>query len=95
MLVVLKIELDRGSIRSSPRDGLSVLLTVRLRSNVGLFHYALVYMSILDASILIFIQQVSLMMFSLTMVDYSMSFLLLSSLNFFGGQVEGTILRYS
>ena len=51
--------------------------------------------STLDAGILELVQQVSFMMFSLNMVDYPMSFLLLSSLNFFGGQVEGTILRCS
>ena len=77
--------LDRGSIRSSPD---------RLRISVGLFHHVLVYMgemgdlhlvhpalnlSILDAGILIMVQQVRLMMFFLTMVDYPMSFLLLSS----------------
>ena len=74
---------------------------------MGLFHHLLVYMgdlhlvypalnlSILDASILKMVQQVSLMMFSLNMVDYSMSFLSLSSWTFFGGQVQGTILRCS
>ena len=58
---------------------------------MGLFHHVLVLMgdlhlvhpalnlSILDAGILIMVQQVSLMMFSLTMVDYPMSFVLLSS----------------
>ena len=56
-----------------------------------LFHHVLVYMgylhlvhpalnlSTLDAGILIMMQQVSLMMFSLYMVDYPMYFLLLSS----------------
>ena len=81
--------LDRGSIRSSPD---------RLRISAGLFLHVLVYMgekvdlhlvhpalnlSILDAGILIMVQQVRLMMFFLTMVDYPMSFLLLSSWNFF------------
>ena len=36
-------------------------------------------MSHLDAGILIMVQQVKLMMFFLNMVDYSMSFLLLST----------------
>ena len=36
-------------------------------------------LSTLEAGILIMVQQVRLMMFSLTMVDYSMSFLLLST----------------
>ena len=34
------------------------------------------------------------MMFSLNMVDYSMSFLLLSTQHLLGGQVEGTILSF-
>ena len=54
---------------------------------MGLFHHVLVYMgdlqlvypvlnlSTLDAGILIMVQCVSLMMFSLNMVDYPMSFL--------------------
>ena len=58
---------------------------------MGLFHHVLVDMgdlhlvllalnlSILDAGILIMMQQVRLMMFSLNMVDYFMSFLLLST----------------
>ena len=58
---------------------------------VGLFHNVLVYMGdlhlvlpslnlcILDAGILIMVQQVSLMMFSLNMVEYHMSFLSLST----------------
>ena len=74
---------------------------------MGLFHHPLVYigdlrlvypalnLSILVASILIIVQQVSLMMFSLNMVDYSMSFFSLSSWILFGGQVQGTILRCS
>ena len=45
--------------------------------------YPALNLSILDASILIMVQQVSLMMFSLNMVDYSMSFLLPSSWIFF------------
>ena len=62
---------------------------------MGLFHHVLVYMgdlqlvhtalnlSTLDAGILIMMRQVSLMMFSLNMVDYPMSFPLLSSWIFF------------
>ena len=58
---------------------------------MGLFHHVLVYMvdlnlvrpalnlSIQDAGILIMMQKVSLMMFSLNMVDYPMSFLSLST----------------
>ena len=41
-------------------------------------------LSILDAGILIMVQQVSLMMFSLNMADYPTSFLSLSTLNLFG-----------
>ena len=74
---------------------------------MGLFHHVHIYigdlhlvypalnLSILDAGILIMVQQVSLMMFSLNMVDYPMSFLSLSTWDFFGGQVEGNFLRYS
>ena len=40
-------------------------------------------LSILDAGILIMVQQVRLMMFSLNMVDYPMTFLLLSTWDFF------------
>ena len=72
-----------------------------------MFHYVLVYMEdqqlvysalklyTLDAGILIMVQYVSLMMFSLNMVDYPMSFLLLASWIFFAGQVQGTILKCS
>ena len=45
------------------------------------FLYAL-HLFILDAGILIRVQQVRLMMFSLNMVDYPMTFLLLSTCNF-------------
>ena len=41
-------------------------------------------LSNMNAGILIMMQQVRLMMFSLNTVDYSMSFLLLSTQNFFG-----------
>ena len=62
---------------------------------MGLFHHVLVYMgdlnlvlpsmnlSILYAGILIMVQQVSLMMSYLTMLDYPVSFLLLSTWIFF------------
>ena len=58
---------------------------------MGLFQHVLVYMgdlhlvppalnlSILDAAILILVQQVSLMMFNLSMVDYRMYILSLST----------------
>ena len=61
---------------------------------MGLFHYVLVNMgdlnwvhpamnlSILDAGILIMVQQVRLIMFSLKIVNYPMSFLSLSTCNF-------------
>ena len=50
--------------------------------DLHLIHPAL-NLSTLDAGILILMQQVSLMTFSLNMVDYPMSFLLLSSWIFF------------
>ena len=50
--------------------------------DLHLVHPAL-NLSVLDAGIMIMVQQVSLMMFSLNMVDYPMSFLLLSRWNFF------------
>ena len=86
-----KIKLDRGSIRSSPTEGLSTPYRLTKGSSVGLFHHVHVHMGdlnlvypalnlfILDAGILIMVQQVGLMMFSLNMVDYSMSFLSLST----------------
>ena len=62
--------MDRGSIRSSPKDGLSTpyRLTKDIRSSEGLFHHVLVYMGdiqlvhpalnlfTLDAGILIMVQ---------------------------------------
>ena len=77
-----RLKLDPGSIRTSPRDGLSTpyrktkekCRTVPLCPSAHALN-----LSILDASILMIVQQVCLMMFPLTMVDYSMSFLLLSS----------------
>ena len=50
---------------------------------------------ILDADILMIVQKVRLMMFSLNKVDYPLFFLLLSTWNCFVGQVDGTILRCS
>ena len=81
------MELDRGSIRSSPRYGLSTPYRLTIRNSARLFHHVLIYMgdlhlvvhaltlSNLDAGILIMVQQVRLMMFLLNMVDYPMSFL--------------------
>ena len=88
-------KLDRGSIRSSLRYGLSTPYRLTIRNSARLFHHVLFNMgdlhlvlpalnlSTLNAGILIMMQQVRLMMFSLNMVDYSMSFLLLSSWDFF------------
>ena len=68
---------------------------------MGLFHNILVYMEdlhlvipslnlcILDAGILKMVQQVSLKMCSLSMVDYPMSFLSLSTWNVFGWTSRG------
>ena len=62
-----------------------------LSNSAGLVHHVLIYMGDLnlvlpalnslpwDAGILILVQQVRLMMFSLKMLDYSMSFLSLST----------------
>ena len=78
------IKLDLGSIRSSLRYGLSTLYRVTIR-NMGDMHLVLpaLNLSTLNAGILIMMQQERLMIFSLNMVDYSMSFLLLSTWNFF------------
>ena len=53
---------------------------------MGILHVVLpaLNLSTLNAGILIMMQQVRLMMFSQNTVDYSMSFLLLSTQNFFG-----------
>ena len=88
-------KLHQGSIRSSPGDGLNTpcrLTKIQCWPvTVGLLHNVLIFMgelhlvlpamilSTLDSGILIMVQQVRLMMFSLNMVDYSMSFLLLST----------------
>ena len=78
-----------GWIRSSPKFGLITPYRLTIRNSARLFHYVLFNMgdlhfvlpalnlSTLNAGILIMMQQVRLMMFSLNMVDYSMSFLLL------------------
>ena len=70
-------------------------MTVSIRNSAGLFHIVLFNMgnlhlvltalnlSTLNASILIMMQQVRLMMFSLNMVGYCMSFLSLSTGDFF------------
>ena len=88
-------ELDRGSISSSPRYGVSTPYGLTIRNSARLFHHVLFNMgdlhvvlpalklSNMNAGILIMMQQVRLMMFSLNTVDYSMSFLLLSTQNFF------------
>ena len=88
-------QLDLGSIRSSPRYGLSTPYSLTIRNSARLFHHVLFNMGVLhvvlpalnlstlNAGILIMMQQLRLMMFSLNMVDYSMSFLLLSTQIFF------------
>ena len=83
--LVSRHTLDLGSIMSSPRYGLSCSyrLTIR-KNNARLFHLHHVLhfvdlylvlpapnLSILNASILIMMQQVRLIMFSLNIVDYS------------------------
>ena len=103
-VLVLSFKLDRGSIRSSQRFGLSTPYRLTFRNRTRLFHHDLFNMgdkhlvlpalnlSTLNAGILIMMQQVRLMM---NMVDYSMSFLLLSTRDFFPGQVGGTTLNLS
>ena len=82
---------DFVSISSSPSYGLSTPCRLPIRNSARLFRHILFNMgdlhlvlpaldlSALDAGILIMMQKVRLMMFSLNMVDYSMSFLLLST----------------
>ena len=84
-------KLDLGSIRSSPRYSLSTPYRLTIRNSARLFHHVLFNMAdnhlvlpalnlcTLNAGISIMMQQVRLMMFSLNFVDYSMSFLLLST----------------
>ena len=81
------MQLDRGSIRSSLSYGLGTPYRLTIRNSARLFHHVLFNMgdlhlvlpalnwSTLNAGILIMMQKVRLMMFSLNMVDYSMSFL--------------------
>ena len=79
-------ELDLGSIRSSLRNGLSTLYLYNLTMrNMGDLHLVLpaLNLSTLNAGILIMMQKVRLMMFSLNILDYSMSFLPLSTLIIF------------
>ena len=90
-----KTQLDRGSIRSSPRYGLSTpfRLTKEQCWTVSPCSWlnrrpalgpSCTEFSTLDAGILIMVQQVRLIMLSLNMLDYSMSLHLLSTLIFFG-----------
>ena len=89
----LRMLQDCSKIRfiTSPRYGLSTPYRLTIRNSAKLFHHVLFNMgdlhlvlpalnlSTLNAGILIMMQQVRLMMFSLNMVDYSMFFLLLST----------------
>ena len=87
--------LDQGLIRLSPRYGLSTPYRLTIRNSARLFHNVLCNMgdlhlvfpalnlSTLNAGILIMMQQIRLMMFSLNMVNYSMSFPLAVHLSFF------------
>ena len=89
--MTLDTKIDRGSIRSSPRYDLSSPYRLTIRNSARLFQDILFNirdlhlvlparnLSTLDAGNLIMVQQVRLMMFSLKTVDYSMSFLLLST----------------
>ena len=75
-----------GSIRSSPRYGLSTPYRFTIWNSARLFHHVLFNMgdlhlvlpalklSTLNSGILIMMQQVRLMMSALNMVEYSMSF---------------------
>ena len=74
-------KLDSGSIRSSPRYDLSTPYRLTIRNSARLFHHVhfnmgdlhlvlpALYLCTLNAGILIMMQQVRLMMFSLNMVD--------------------------
>ena len=89
-LINSNLKLDRGSIRSSPRHGLSTPYRLTIGNSARMFHCVLFNMgdlplvlpalnlSTLNAGIMIMMQKVRLMMFSLNMVDYSMSFLSLA-----------------
>ena len=90
-----KLKLDQGSIRSSPRYGLSTPYRLTIRNSARLFHHVLINignlhlvlpalnLSTLNVGILLMMQQVRRRMFSLNMVDYSMSFLSLYTWDFF------------
>ena len=91
MFLLGKFKQDLGSILSSPRYGFSTPYRLTIWNSARLFNIVLFNMgdlhlvlpalnlSTLNAGILIMMQQVRLMMFSLNMVDYSMSFLSLST----------------
>ena len=76
---------------SSPRYGFSTPYRLTNRNSAGLLHQVHIHigdlhfvlpalnLSNLDAGIFIMVQQVRMMMFSLDMVDYPMSSLLLSN----------------
>ena len=101
----LKIELDRGSIGSNPRH--SLIIPYRLTNSARLFYIVLFNMgdlhlvltalnlSTLNAGILIMIEHVRLMMFSLNMVDHFMFFLLLSTWICCAEQVVWVILSHA
>ena len=82
-------QLDWESIRSSPRDGSSTFyrLTkvgwVLVGGWVWWVGWLAPKISVSSSGILRMVHQIRLMMFSLKMVDYSMSFLLLSTWIFF------------
>ena len=88
-------KLDWGSIRWSPRYCWSTPYRLTIRNSARLLHHVLFNMgdlhlvlpalnlSSLNAGILIMMHQVRLIMFSLNMVDYSLTFLLLSTWDFF------------
>ena len=86
LAIMIECKLDRGSIRSSPSTPYRLT-----KEHARLFQHVFIYMvdmhfvlpalnlSTLDAGIWIMVEQVRLMMFSLNMVGYFMSFLLLSN----------------
>ena len=86
-----KLQTRLGFDKFKPKVWFKYSLWIDLRNSAGLFHHVLFYMgdlnlvlpalnlSTLEAGILIMVQQVRMMMFSLKMVDYSMPFLLLST----------------
>ena len=86
-------------IRSSPRDGLSTPYRLTIRNSARLFHHVLFNMGdlhlvlpalnlyTLNAGILIMMQQVRLMMFSLNMWDYPSLMLKRGRVGWWGGVV--------